>query len=157
MKALEVYDLIKNIVKKSSDLKNKYTGEIDAKVNYACVFCKGENGYNDYIEALKNDGNIVIKDTYSGPLFKLKGVDTVAGKLMLFKVRRHDEKHQDLGDADFTIKDYEAFKMKYKDHQNFKLITGEGYEMIELMGDENDVRAYFSNPPLDEELGITSE
>ena len=154
MKHENVYDLIKSIVAKSTELKNKYTIEIDAKVNYACVFCKDEDDYNYYIEELKNDGNEVIEDTYSGPLFKLKGVDTVAGNLKLFKVRRHDEKHQDLGDADFTINDYEAFKNKYLDSKNFKLITGDGYEMIELMEDNNEVRSYFSNPPLDEELGI---
>ena len=154
MKHENVYDLIKNIVAKSTELKNKYTSELEAKVNYACVFCKDEDDYNYYIEELKNDGNEVIEDTYSGPLFKLKGVDTIAGNLKLFKVRRHDEKHQDLGDADFTISDYEAFKNKCLDSKNFKLITGNGYEMIELMEDNNEVRSYFSNPPLDEELGI---
>ena len=154
MEINEVYDLVKNIVKKSNELKNKYTDEINAKVNYACIFCKDDNDFNDYISLLKNDNNDIIEDTYSGPLFRLKDLETVAGTLKLLKVRRYDDKHLDLGDADFTVSNYEVFKNKYINKSNFKLISGEGYEMIELMEEKNEVRTYFSNPPLDEELGI---
>ena len=154
MEINEVYDLVKNIVKKSNELKNKYTDEINAKVNYACIFCKDDNDFNDYISLLKNDNNDIIEDTYSGPLFRLKDLKTVAGILKLLKVRRYDDKHLDLEDADFTVSNYEVFKNKYINKSNFKLISGEGYEMIELVEEKNEVRAYFSNPPLDEELGI---
>ena len=150
----DVYDLVNDIVKKSNDLKNKYTDEISAKVNYACIFCKNDEEFNNYTEMLKNDNNDIIEDTYSGPLFRLKDIETVAGLLKLLKIRRYDDKHLELGDADFTVSDYEEFKNKYIDKSNFKLISGEGYEMIELMEEKNEVRAYFSNPPLDEELGI---
>ncbi len=150
----DIYELVKNIVEKSNYLKNKYTDEIKAKVNYACIFCKNDDDFNNYIELLKNDNNDIIEDTYSGPLFRLKDIETVAGTLKLLKVRRYDDKHLDLGDADFTVCNYEEFKNKYENKQNFKLISGEGYEMIELMEEGNDVRAYFSNLPLDEELGI---
>lgn len=149
----DIYELVKYIVSKSNDLKNKYTGEINAKVNYACIFCKKEDEFNNYIEILKRE-NSIIEDTYSGPLFKLNGLETVSGILKLLKVRRYDDKHLDLGDADFTITNYEEFKNKYINEINFKLISGEGYEMIELMEEGNEVRTYFSNPPLDEELGI---
>ena len=154
MEINEVYDLVKNIVKKSNELKNKYTDEINAKVNYACIFCKDDNDFNDYISLLKNDNNDIIEDTYSGPLFRLKDLKTVAGTLKLLKVRRYDDKHLDVRDADFTVSNYEVFKNKYINKSNFKLISGEGYEMIELVEEKNEVRAYFSNPPLDEELGI---
>jgi len=150
----DVYDLVKNIVNKSNDLKNKYTDEINAKVNYVCIFCKDDNDFNDYISLLKNDNNDIIEDTYSGPLFRLKDLETVAGTLKLLKVRRYDDKHLDLGDADFTVSNYAEFKNKYINKPNFKLISGEGYEMIELMEEGNEVRVYFSNPPLDKELGI---
>ena len=150
----ELYEFIKSIVKKSNDLKNKYTNETNAKVNYACIFCKNDEDFNNYIEILKKDDNDIIEDTYSGPLFKLSGLETVAGTLKLLKIRRYDDKHLDLGDADFTVGNYEEFKSKYINNSNFKLISGEEYEMIELMEEGNKVRAYFSNPPLDEELGI---
>ena len=150
---MNIYELVKEIVKKSNDLKNKYTGEVNARVNYACIFCKNDNDFNNYIEALKKDGNSILEDTYSGPLFKIN-VDTVAGNLKLLKIRRHDDDHLDLGDADFTVKNYASFKNEYASKPNFKLISGKNYEMIELMEEGYDVRAYFSNPPLDEELGI---
>ena len=150
----DLYELVKEIVNKSNELKNKYTNEINAKVNYACIFCKSDDDFNNYIDLLKNYNNEILEDTYSGPLFRLKDLETVAGTLKLLKIRRYDDKHLDLGDADFTVSDYKEFKDKYENKPNFKLISGEGYEMIELMEEGNDVRSYFSNPPLDEELGI---
>lgn len=150
----DLYKFIKEIVSKSNDLKNKYTDEVDAKVNYACIFCKSEDDYNNYIELLKNDNNKIIEDTYSGPLFRLNDLETVAGTLKLLKIRRFDDKHLDLGDADFTVSNFEEFKNKCIDKPNFNLISKEDFEMIELMEDDSDVRAYFSNPPLDIELGI---
>ena len=154
MNVNDVYEIIKNIVEKSNKLKNKYTDEINAKVNYACIFCKNDDEFDNYIKLLKNDNNNIIEDTYSGPLFRLNDLETVSGTLKLLKIRRYDDEHLDLGDADFTVSNYEEFKNKYLDKSNFKLISKEGYEMIELMEEKNEVRAYFSNPPLDEELGI---
>lgn len=151
---MNIYDFIKDIVSKSNDLKNKYTNEKDAKISYACIFCKNDEEYNNYISILKNDNNDIIEDTYSGPLFRIKDLETVSGTLKLVKIRRYDENHLDLGDSDFKVNDYEKFKNEYANKPNFKLIVREGYEMIELMEEGNEVRVYFSNPPLDEELGI---
>lgn len=151
---INIYEIVKEIVKKSNELKNKYTNGVDAKVNYACIFCKSDDEFNNYIELLKKDGNKIIEDTYSGPLFRIKDLDTCSGVLKLLKIRKYDSNHLDLGDADFTVSNYEEFKEKYINNPNFKLIKGEGYEMLELMEEKNDVRAYFSNPPLDVELGV---
>lgn len=150
----DVYDLAKDIVSKANDLKNKYTDEINSKVSYACIFCKNDEDYNSYIEVLKNNGDEIIENTYSGPLFRIKNLETVSGTLKLLKIRRFDEEHLDLGDADFKVLDFNSFKNKYVNNNNFKLISREGYEMIELMENGYDVRVYISNPPLDEELGI---
>ena len=38
--------------------------------------------------------------------------------------------------------------------KNFKLIIRENMEMIELVEKQSKVRTYFSNPPLDKQLGI---
>lgn len=126
----DVYNLVKNIVSKSNDLKNKYTDEINAKVNYACIFCKNDEEFNNYVELLKKDNNYIIEDTYSGPLFRLQDLETVSGPLKLLKIRKYDDKHLDLGDADFTVSNYEEFKSKYIDKPNFKLIRRNEYEMI---------------------------
>lgn len=149
-----LYNLVKSIVEKANELKNKYTDQYEAKVNYACIFCKNDKDFNNYIELLKNSGSIIISDTYSGPLFKLEGIDTIAGRLKLLKIRKPDDKHLDLGDADFTVSNYDIFKEKYLNKSNFKLINGNDYEMIELMVNEYDVRCYFSNIPIDQELNI---
>ena len=151
---MNIYDLVKEIVRKSNDLKNKYTSEIDAKVNYACIFCKNDDEYNSYIKYLEDDGNQIIDNTYSGPLFRIKDLDTCSGTLKLLKIRKYDEKHLDLGDADFTVDDYSSFKNKYMNNDNFNVMDKDEYQMLELIEEGNDVRAYFSNPPLDEELGI---
>ncbi len=154
MNTNDIYELAKDIVKKANDLKNKYTDEINAKVRYVAIFCKNDEEFNNYIEILKNDSNEVVDDTYSGPVFKIEGIETVSGILKLLKIRRYDDEHLDLGDADFNVSNYEKFKNKYVDNPNFKLISREDYEMIELMEEGYEVRVYFSNPPLDVELGI---
>ena len=150
----DIYELAKDIVKKANDLKNKYKNEVNAKVSYVAIFCKNDEEFNNYIKILKNDNNEVVDDTYSGPVFKINSLETVSGTLKLLKIRRYDDKHLDLGDADFNVSNYEEFKNKYGKKPNFNLISREDYEMIELMEDGYEVRAYFSNPPLDEELGI---
>lgn len=150
----ELYNHIKIIVKKSTDLKNKYTKEFDAKVNYACIFCQNDKEYNRYIHLLKEDNNKVLEETNSGPLFRIKDLDTVSGILKLVKIRKYDKAHNELGDADFTVKNYSKFKEYCLNKNEFKIISRDNYEMIELMESNSDVRVYFSNPPIDEELGI---
>ena len=53
--------------------------------------------------------------------------------------------------TDGTIQD---IKKMQKNQSNIKLIVRENFEMIELFDPEFNVRAYFSNPPLDEQFGI---
>ena len=155
MEIEELLDIVKEIVEKADDLKVRYTNEANAKVNYACIFCQNEDEFEIFRKVLEENGNAVLEETSTGPLFRIKDLDTIAGTLKLLKIRKHDDKHLDMGDADFTVSNYEPFKAEcLKNLDNFKLISGDGYEMIELMETGNDVRAYFSNPPLDEELGI---
>lgn len=151
----EILYIVKEIVEKADDLKVRYTKESGARVNYACIFCQNEDEYEIFRKAVEENGNAVLEETSTGPLFRIKDLDTIAGTLKLLKIRKYDDKHLDMGDADFTVSNYEEFKKEcLKKPENFKLISGDGYEMIELMEEGNDVRTYFSNPPLDEELGI---
>lgn len=147
----ELKELVKKIVKKANDLKNKYTSEEEAPVNYACIFCQTENQYNELTELAKTIGKI-IKQTQTGPIFHIKPLETIAGKLYLLKIRKLELTRTELGDADFTISNYSKFKSKYLSQQGFKLIERENFEMIELIDSEFNVRAYFSNPPLDKQL-----
>lgn len=70
------------------------------------------------------------------------------------KIRQPDKTRPEQGDADFTVDNFEDFKKKYISQDHFKLIPRDGFEMIELMDNEFDVRSYFSNPPLDKQLNI---
>jgi len=145
--------LVQKVVKKSNDLKDKYTSEKNAKVNYACIFCQSNEQYGDFINIVKRIGKI-IKETPTGPLFQIFPLETVAGKLQILKIRKPDVTRTELGDADFTVSDYSKFKKKCLSEKGFKLISREKMEMIELIGSGFDVRTYFSNPPLDKQLGI---
>ena len=161
----ELLEIVKEIVEKADDLKVRYTAEREAKVNYACIFSQNDDEYEIFRKILEENGNAVLEETSTGPLFRIKDLDTIAGTLKLLKIRKYDDKHPDLGDADFTVSNYskfkeeclkkpENFKLILKKPENFKLISGDGYEMIELTETGSDVRAYFSNPPIDEEMGI---
>jgi hypothetical protein len=147
----ELKEFVKEIVKKADALKNKYTSEKPAPVNYACIFCQTEVQYDDLLKITSTIGKI-IKETPTGPLFQIKPLDTVAGRLRLLKIRKPDITRTELGDADFTVSDYPKFKKKYLSRKGFKLIERENFEMIELIDSEFDVRVYFSNPPLDKQL-----
>ena len=143
--------LVEEIVKKANNLKNKHTSEKNAPVNYACIFAQSEEQYNNLIMVAKEIGSI-IKETPTGPLFHIQPLKTFSGILKLLKIRKPDPTRPELGDADFTVENYLQFKNKCLSKTGFKLILRENFEMIELVDSKFDVRAYFSNPPLDKQL-----
>ncbi|MCD6230038.1 MAG: hypothetical protein J7K00_04530 [Candidatus Diapherotrites archaeon] len=153
---METEDLkkqVQGIVKQSCELKNKYTAEQNAQVNYACIFSQSSEEFEILIKVANKIGKI-IKDTPTGPLFEINPIKTVAGNLRLLKIRNPDKTRPERGDADFTVFNYFDFKNKYLPKDGFKLIERKDFEMIELVNFDFNVRAYFSNPPLDEQLGI---
>jgi hypothetical protein len=87
-------------------------------------------------------------------IFHIKPIETVAGKLRLLKIRTPDITRVERGDADFTINEYDKFKRAFLNKKGFKFIQRENFEMIELMDDKYDVRAYFSNPTQEQLLGV---
>ncbi|MFA6585993.1 MAG: hypothetical protein WCS86_02415 [Candidatus Paceibacterota bacterium] len=145
-------NLIQNIVKNAESLKNKYTDQKNIPVNYACIFCQSKEEQTNFLEEAHKLG-MVIQETPSGPLFKIS-LETVAGKLQLLKIRKPDSTRQERGDADFTVVDYPSFKEKYLNKAGFSLIQKENFEMIELYEKDNNVRVYFSFPPLDKQLNL---
>lgn len=153
MEPEELKKLVQKIVEESNKLKNKYTSEKDAQVNYACIFCQDENQYQELTKLCENIGNIV-EETPTGLIFQIPTLGTIAGKLKLLKIRKPDKTRKELGDADFTISNFAEFKKKYLPNKKFKLIIRENFEMIELTDKQFKVRTYFSNPPLDKQLKI---
>jgi hypothetical protein len=143
---------IKSVVEKATSLKNKYIQE-KSKVNYACLFSQNKEEYKELTEAAKKIGKIIV-DTHTGPIFQIESLQTSSGILRLLKIRIPDPTRPEKGDADFTIPNFSEFRKKYLNKTGFKLIEREEYIMIELLDSEFDVRAYFSNPTLEEQLDI---
>ncbi|UCG95026.1 MAG: hypothetical protein JSV92_03195 [archaeon] len=153
---MDVKDLkifVQEIVEKANKLKDKYTSEKNAPVNYACIFCQSDDQYDDLLETISQVGKIV-KKTPTGPVFHIEPIETVGGKLQVLKLRKPDKTRPEMGDADFTVSNYSEFKEKYLSQKGFELIVREDFEMIELLDPNSDVRAYFSNPTLIKQLGI---
>ena len=145
--------LVQNIVKESCELKDKYTDEHAAPVNYACIFSQNQDEFEILIKITNQIGQI-IQETPTGPLFNIQPIKTASGNLKLLKIRNPDETRPEHGDADFTVSDYSKFKKIHLPEDGFKLIERSDFEMIELMKSSLNVRAYFSNPPLDKQLDI---
>ncbi len=148
--------LIQTIVSQAQELKDKYTDQKGAQVNYACIFCQSEEELEKFKNRAQELGE-VIKQTPTGPLFYLNPpIQTIAGPLKLLKIRQPDPARPERGDADFTVDNYQRFKEKYLNQPGFKLITRPEFEMIELMDPEFNVRAYFSHPTLEELLNLSN-
>ncbi len=144
---------IQRIVKESCELKNEFTDQQNAVVNYACIFCQNQKEYDKFLSLARQIGKI-IEETPTGPLFHIKDLETVSGKLKLLKIRKPDKTRPEKGDADFTIFNYPDFKVKYLNKPGFSLIQKEKFEMIELVNPKFNTRVYFSNPPLNQQFGI---
>jgi hypothetical protein len=146
---------IKDIVEQATLLKNKYITET-SPVNYVCVFSQNQNEYNELINTAKQLGNI-IKKTQTGPIFKIKPMQTISGKLQLIKIKLPDKTRPELGDVDFTIIEfYKDFKEKYLKLPQFKFIRKESYHMVELADSKFNTRVYFSNPTLEQIFRIAA-
>ena len=143
---------IQKIVEESNRLKNKHTTETKAPVNYVCIFCQTENEFEEFKKEAEKLGEI-IKQTPTGPLFKIS-INTTSGRLRLLKIRAPDETRKERGDADFTVSNYKSFKEEYLKKERFSLVKRENFEMIELVDPDFNVRTYFSNPPLDQQLNL---
>jgi len=149
----DLKNLVQKIVKESCELKDKYTNQHDAPVNYACIFSQSQEEFETLIRITGKIGKI-IQETPSGPLFNIHPIKTVSGNLKLLKIRNPDKTRPERGDADFTVSNYPEFKKTQLPEKGFKLIERKDFEMIELMNSDSNIRAYFSDPPLDVQLNI---
>lgn len=144
---------IQEIVSEAQRLCAAKTCEGKAPVNYACIFSQSEVEYQELVSLACQLGTIV-QDTKMGPVFHIAPLTTVAGDLELLKIRRPDPKRKEMGDADFTVADYESFKKKYLGKPGFNQIIRPSMEMVELIDPSHNAIAYFSCPALSTVLKI---
>lgn len=154
MKSFVLLDHIQQVISKACELKDEYTDQKKAAVNYACLFSQSDLEYKDLLDLASVLGEVIEK-TPTGPIYRIKSFPTEAGPLQLVKVRKPDSSRKELGDADFTVDDYTKFKAKYLDQPRFKLIERENFEMMELSDPSSEVLAYFSHPTQEELLGVS--
>ncbi len=145
--------LIQDIVSQASELKNKHTDQANAHVHYCCIFTQSDEEFEALLGEVSEIGKM-LKDTPTGPMFQIELTETIAGSLRILKIRKPDPTRPERGDADFAVSNYPKFKEKYLGQPGFKLIEREDFEMIELMDPDYDVRAYFSNPPVEEQYEL---
>ena len=144
---------INYIVSHSKELKDKYTSESTAPIEFACIFCQNENEYKEFTDSIEKLGKI-DEETHSGFTYLLdKPLETVAGPLRLVKIRKPDPNRSERGDTDFNT-DYKDFKSKYEKDTKFELVKRETFEMLRLSDPKFDVMACFSNIPKSKDLGI---
>jgi hypothetical protein len=146
-------DRLQHIVTESKRLKDSFTDQPNAPVNYVCIFAQSDSDYQAMFDLIPSIGE-VIESTETGPLIQIYPLPTIGGPLELFKLRKHDPGAREEGAADFTVSDYQNFKRKYLIFQGFTDITSANFEMIELRNDAYTALTYFSYPPLAEQLGI---
>lgn len=145
---------IQDIVFQSAELKNKYTDEKSAPVEFGCIFCQSEEEYREFTKTISHLGK-VVEETKSGFTYLLnKPIKTVAGPLRLVKIRKPDPLRQERGDADFNT-NYEEFKRKYQKNPKFELIKRDTFEMLRLSDPDYEVMACFSNIPKSKDLEIS--
>jgi hypothetical protein len=154
MNTEDLEKIVKGIVKSAVSLKNKHIDNKNTPVNYACIFSQSKKEYEELLDATRKIGK-VVEETPTGFIFQIIPLKTVSGVLKLLKIRIPDVTRPEHGYADFTVPNFSDFKKKYLTRDGFKLIKKrEDFEMLELMDSKFDVRVYFSNPPMDEQLNI---
>lgn len=139
--------IMQYIVTRSVELKNKYTDEINAKVEFGDIFSRDDDEYQQLTEIINTIGKVVYPGL-TGNIYSIKKpIKTIAGNLYLVKIRKPDDKVRLRGDADFDT-NYPKLKKKYQNQSNFELIVREKFEMLRLSDPDFDVMTCFSNIPV---------
>lgn len=153
MQQQQLINLITSIVSQATDLVAQHIPQQSFPVNYACIFAQTNREYVDLNQVTEPLGS-VIKETQTGNVYQIAPLPTVAGGLQLVKIRVPDQMRSELGDADFTVVDFAMFKQTFLHKPGFSLIERPTMQMVELIDPQYAVRAYFSNPPLTEQLEL---
>lgn len=138
---------MQEIVAEAQRLTVARASEVEAPVNYACIFSQSGAEYEELVVLARQLGPIV-QETAMGPVFQIAPLATAAGTLELLKIRRPDPKRTEKGDADFTVADFETFKKAHLGQSGVSVIKRPEMEMIELADPPYNALAYFSHPTL---------
>jgi len=149
----DLLPLAKQIVAEANRMRNKHSQHFTGHVGYCAIFAQSHEEYIALDSAAKSLGKIA-QDTPTGFTYLVPGIETDAGLLRILKIRKPDVTRKERGDADFSLLDYQAFKDDVIGKQGFSLIVRPKTEMIELIDSDFNVRAYFSNPPVETHDGI---
>ena len=151
MQKKDFFGVVNYLVDESIKLKNKYTTETNAPIEFACIFCQNNDEYQEFTETIKKLGK-VVQNTSSGYTYQLNNsIETDAGKLRFVKIRKPDPLRKERGDTDFNT-NYSEFKQKHQNKPGFELISRDNFEMLRLSDPNFDVMVCFSNIPLGESL-----
>lgn len=150
----DLQHLTQDIVQRAVDLCRQHNIESSARVNYACIFTQSDAERAAMLAAAHQLGDVIV-ETPSGPIFCFpQPLPTVAGPLRLLKIRKPDPLRPERGDADFTLRDYAGLRALAAHNPAFAIVTRPECEMLELISPALNIRAYFSDKPIDEELGV---
>ncbi len=150
----DLQKIINYIVSQTVKLKDRFTKERNIEIDYICVFSQTDQEYLEF-KNLAAEIRDLVWDSPTGPVYNFKiRPQTLAGRPKLLRIRIPDKTKPERGDTDFNI-NYSEFKKKYFDGKRFTLIVREDFEMLELMDNKYDIRAYFSSTPLSKTLRIT--
>ncbi|HTW14762.1 MAG TPA: hypothetical protein VMF51_06510 [Nocardioides sp.] len=148
-----VVPIVHDIAIKAHDLASDVIGDRRHHISYCAIFCQDDGQYDDYVAAVAAAGTLA-NETATGPVYVTPGIETPAGTLRVVKVRKPDPTRPELGDADFAVDDYAAFKATFETTGQLSLIERPHFEMLELTVPGAPVRAYFSHPPVEKHPGI---
>ena len=140
-----------DIVSRSMDLCNAHDVHGIISVSYVAIFCHDSAMYSQLDRLVSQAGNIA-NVTATGTVYVIPQVSTGNGLLRILKVRAPHESRPERGDADFrlTPEGRLALAARIEDDPGLTLVERDEFTMIELRDDSFEVRAYFSDPPVEQ-------
>ncbi|HZV75653.1 MAG TPA: hypothetical protein VFF79_18225 [Conexibacter sp.] len=120
-------------------------------MSYVAIFCQNDDMYST-VDKLVSAAGRAANVTATGTVYVVPEVPTACGPLRIVKVRVPDTSRPERGDADFRLvsSDHAALRARIDAEDALKLIDRDTFTMIELRDPAFDVRAYFSQPPVEE-------
>lgn len=146
-------ELVQNIISEATKLKDEYAKDIPMELDYVCIFCQTDAELITFTKEAERLGKVIEK-TPTGKVYFLGKRYPDENGTNILKVRIPDVTRKEQGDCDFKIDDYLEYKEQLLSLPVAKLIVREDSEMIELWDKNFNARAYFSNPPVREQLKI---
>lgn len=149
MKAQELEQIAQTVANKVGQFVERTLGR-KLEIRYLTIFAHTPGEYAQLIETARELGK--GSEANNGEKFELaKPLQTEYGNVRMLRIRTPDVYRSQLGCADFSVEDYEAFKAEElpRHPDSMRLIERSQYEMIEFFSYEpNDVLAYVVSKPI---------